>query len=310
MNGILKALVLSGCFIIILLSFSVAQADTILFPVIAVNQPNVTTIVSVFTEQSTLSPPSYLHYIYRYKDSLVGGLPNHTGTCATTEFTRPTTNHDLVSFDASGTFNGGNALFGDPDSYGGTFNLSGSGPRRAYLLVTNSDAAGTRVDCSMTFCLGGEAIIMDIAFGAAWGYRAINDKTSETYSFTNAADGGGVWSAMPANGNIARRFTFFPPAEWTTKFFVTPIGADMDTANLSTSVEIFGNEVYDRANTVHSFPAIQKPVACTAAIDLQDLMDSTTLASVNNTGGWGLFSVVSGNAIVYKLEYVVNNATY
>jgi len=300
------------CFILILGSFTIAKADTILFPVIAVNQPNVTTIISVFTEDSISSPQTHLHYTYRYKDSLVGGSPNYAGTCATAEFTRPTTNRDLVSFDASGTLNSGNALFNDTDSYGGSFSMPGSGPRRAYLLVTQSNASGTRVDCApgYTFCLGGEAIIMDIASGAAWGYRAINDKTSQTYTFTNAADGGGIWSAMPGNGNVARRFTMFPPNEWTNKFFVTPIGANMDTANLSTSVKLFSDLLYDRMGNTAYFPATEQSMACTSAIDLEDLMDSTTFAAIGNTGGWALFNVVSGDAIVYKLEYVVNNSTY
>jgi hypothetical protein len=298
------------CFVLILGSFSIAKADTILFPVIAVNQPNVTTIVSVFTEDHLTTPQTHLHYIYRYKDSLSGGSPNHTGSCATASFTRPTTPRDLVSFDASGTLNGGNALFNDTDSYGGSFSMPGSGPRRAYLLVTQSNASGTRGDCGLQFCLGGEAIIMDIAYGAAWGYRAINDKSSETYTFTNAADGGGVWSAMPGNGNASRRFAVFSPNEWTNKFFVTPIGANMDTANLSTSVKLSSDRIYDRMNTTLSFPAMSVSMTCTAAIDLDDMMDSTTFAAIGNTGGWGYFNVVSGDAIVYKLEYVVNNSTY
>jgi hypothetical protein len=119
------------CFVLSIGVFSIASADTILFPVIAVNQPNVTTIVSVYNWSPSVD---YLHYIYRFKDSLVGGSPNYTGSCSTAEFTRPTKNLDLVSFDASGTFNSGNALFGDTDSYGGSFSLPGTGIRRAYLL--------------------------------------------------------------------------------------------------------------------------------------------------------------------------------
>lgn len=157
MKRSLVVLAVIVCLVLTFGAFSTVKADTILFPVIAVNQPNVTTIISVFTEDSLSSPQTHLHYIYRYKDSLSGGSPNYTGTCATASFTRPTTPRDLVSFDASGTLNGGNALFGDTDSYGGSFSMPGSGPRRAYLLVTQSNASGTRVDCApgYTFCLGG-----------------------------------------------------------------------------------------------------------------------------------------------------------
>jgi len=51
-------------------TFSPAKADTILFPVIAVNQPNITTIISVWTRPGTST--GYLLYIYRTKCAIVG----------------------------------------------------------------------------------------------------------------------------------------------------------------------------------------------------------------------------------------------
>lgn len=65
---------------------------------------------------------------------------------------------DIDSFDVSGIFNGGNALYGDVNAYGGNFSLIGTGPRRAYFLVTNSDASGTPVVVGNPRDLGGEAI--------------------------------------------------------------------------------------------------------------------------------------------------------
>jgi len=308
MKGKVSAVVV--CFILVFGIFSTAKADTILFPVIAVNQPNVTTIVSVLNRHSW-GTSTHLHYIYRYKQSLVDGEPNISGDCISYEFTRPTWEGDLVSFDASGSLNGGNALFGDTNNYGEGFAMPGSGPRRAYLLVTNSDAAGNRVDVTDKVKLMGEAIIMDIAYGAAWGYRAINDLEREDYSFRNVRyTNGGVYSALPSHGYVDRRFTFFPPSEWTTRFFVTPIGWNMHSQNLTATVALEVGVIYDRNGNRYTFTPIDKTVRCTAAIDLKDLVDATVWSAIENIGGWSWFGVTSGDAIVYKLEYVLENPTY
>lgn len=296
--------VLSLSFLMSFGLFSAVRADTILFPVIAINQPNVTTLVSVVNFPHP-SGTSYLHYIYRHK-----ATGNIGATCSKTEFTRSTTDSDLVSFDASGVIGGGNALFGDTNSYGGSFYLPGSGARRAYLLVTNSDASGTRVNSTTDTDLMGEAIIMDIAYGAAWGMRAINDNTSQTYNFVNAEDGGGVWSALPSNAYMDRTFAFFPPDEWTTKFFITPIGNNMDSDDLNATVTLSGNNVFDRNGINHTSVSVSQSITCTGVVTVSDLMDSSIYSAVENIGGWGWFQVSSGDAIVYKLEYVVDNATY
>lgn len=289
--------------------FSAALADTALFPVIAVNQPNVTTLVTVINEQP--GSATHLKFIYRYKDTFVGGSLNYNGTCAAVSFLRPSAAKDLISFDASGSMNGGDAMFGDTNSYGGGFALGLSGPRRAYLLVTHADSSGNPVTTGYKYGIGGDAVIMDIAYGAAWGYRAINDKTDEDYDFVNAEDGGGVYSAIPANGNAYRRVAFLPPDEWTTKFFVTPIGNNLDSANLSADIHLANDYVYDRMGNKYTFasPSPQS-VTCTAAINLEDLIDSTTYAAIENTGGWGMFGAGAADVIAYKLEYVVDNPTY
>jgi hypothetical protein len=289
------------------LLFSVSvSADTLLFPIIAVNVPNVTTIVSVVNDSDAAAR---LRYIYRYKQSLSAGQPNLAGTCDTNAFNRNTYDNDVVSFDASGTFNGGNALFGDNDTYGGSFALGQSGPNRAYLLVTHANAGGVRVNVADNMALSGEAVVLDVAAGAAWGLRGINDRSQEDYDLVSAWAGGGVYSVLP-NLDAVKRFTFFPLDEWTTRFFVTPVGINMDSANLSSIVRIAG-DVYDRDSTAYPLPLIVPTVTCTGAVDLTALMDSTVEAAVTSTGGWAYFQVAAGSpAVVYKLEYVVNDPTY
>lgn len=292
-------------------AFSVARADTLLFPVLAVNPGNVTTIVSVINNASPSS--THLTYTYRYKDTFVSGLPNITGACSAVSVTRNTYVGDLVSFDASGSLNGGNALFGDSDTYGGGFALPGTGPRRAYLLVTHSNAGGVPQTVTgglpsvlPAISLAGEAIVMDIVGGAAWGYKAINDTTRQNYTFDSA----GVQTAL--NGSLYRNFSFFPPNEWTTRFFVTPIGADMDSANLEATVRLSTLvHVFNRTGFEFSFTPPDVVPKCTAAVDLSALMDSTTFSNVGATGGFSRFVVSSStSAVAYKLEYVFENPTY
>lgn len=291
------------------------NGDTLLFPVIAVNPPNVTTVVSVVTRPGIPVSVTHLKYIYRYKDTYVGSAPNHDGVCSSQSFVRPTYAGDLVSFDASGSLGAGDALFNDTDSYGGGgFALGGSGPRRAYLLVTHADSAGSPINVSNYINLYGEAIVMDIAYGAAWGYKAINDDTREDYTFKSTDDGGGIMNCLPGHAYSSRRVAFFPPDEWTTRFFVTPIGSNMDTANLSATVNFFTSAlggIYDRIGTqVTTATSITKEVVCTGAVDLSELMDASMYANIEYSGGWTWFEVSSGTAVVYKLEYVVDDSTY
>jgi len=240
------------------------------------------------------------------------GSPNYTGDCVSLSFIRNTFDGDLVSFDASGVLNGGNALFNDPNTYNGDFSMgdSYSGPRRGYLLVTNSDASGTSVDVGHDQALGGEAIVMDIATGAAWGYRAINDTIREDFAFTLA----GVSTVMSGGG--CKWFSFFPTNDWSTKFFVTPFGGSMNTAvGITTKISLYNGihsvqGVTTRGGTAINFTN-SLDVTCTGAVDLADMLDATALAAVQNIGGWA-WLCEDGNypIVVYKLEYVVNNPTY
>lgn len=301
-----KILVLSLVIFLTFGLFTFAKADTVLFPVIATNYPYVTTIVSV-TNQGPTS--GYLRYIYSYKPTVIGGSPNYTGGCYVDSFVRPTWNPDLVSFDAAGSFNSGFALFNDPDNYGGAFNIIASGANRSYLLVTHSDSSGNRVNVGSNQALSGEAIIMDIFSGAAWGYKAVNDPSREDFTFTYSNMLNSVWTGE------AVRFSFFPLSSWTTRFFVTPIGSDMHSVDLTSTIQLYRANpivagINGRGGDSYSFSRPQL-VRCTAGVNLSDLMDSTSYASLYYTGGWGRIGISSGSAAyIYKLEFVVNNPAY
>jgi hypothetical protein len=264
------------------------------------------------------SGASHLKYIYRHRDAAAA---NNTNLSDSQIFDRPTSDDDVVTFDMSGLFNSGNALFGDSGSYGGTFHLAASGSKRAIFLVSHSDGTN-RVNVGNSNALIGEAIIMDIALGAAWGYKALNDNAAEDYSFTT--------SGLDNNTlrGEASTFTFFPTDDWTTRFFVTPIGNNMDSANISATVA-----VDNKASLIASGPAFTETAygicdrdsTCTeggstvtvtglGAINIDDFLDATQETAVENTGGYGLFiqSIDAGlqDVIVYKLEFVLSDPTY
>lgn len=284
-----------------------ATSDTALFPVLASSPPNISTIMSV-TNAAPGGTSTHLTYIYRYKDAFNppgSGIPNRNGNCSTRTLTRNTIDGDLVSFDVASSLNGGNALFGDANFYGGGFGLGVTGPQRGYLLVTNSNAAGNQINVGNNVDTSGEFANIDLGSGAAWGGKSVNDINRENFDFINSSvAGGGVYSALPGNGDTYRNFTFFPPSDWSTRFFVTPIGPAMDSAQLTANIAVIN--LYDRDGQARPFTSIVLSVTCTAAVDLRDLVDSSTWAAVENVGGSARFGAAT--AVVYKLEFSADPA--
>jgi hypothetical protein len=45
-------------------------------------------------------------------------------------------------------------------------------------------------------------------------------------------------------------------------------------------------------------------------VNLSQLFNSTVWAAVENVGGWSWLTVADGDALIYKLEYAVNDPTY
>jgi len=294
-------------FVAVFLLSKIVQADTILFPVINVNPGNVATIVSITNYATTTSPK--LKYIYRHKSIYDGALPNLSGNCSTYSFFNETYASDLVSFDISAKFDNGSALYTDSNIYTNKFNLPASTASRAYMLVTHADSAGNRTNVGEKNSLYGEVIMMDIVNGAAWGYRGVNDKLNEDYTFQAVDKSGGVYDAMSDNVTQTRPMTILPSNEWTTRLFITPINANMDSANNSAIVTI-DTTVFGRNGSTYVITPTSKTVNCTGAFDVTDMLDSTTKALFETSGGAVKVKLSSGSAIIYKLEYTTNITKY
>jgi len=157
-----------------------------MFPWI-VKSPTISTLVSVINTAEQVGGNqalgnAVLHYQYWGKDGSTG----QTDSCSEVDFDRPTSKDDIVMFDAAGNMNGGKALF-EPIANQPTnvnyanqnFSYIATVSARAFLLVDNnipqvftdnildlaSNADGT---------LYGEALVIDLGSGSAWGYIAYN----------------------------------------------------------------------------------------------------------------------------------------
>jgi len=308
------------------LSFATgAKADTILFPYINENPGNVSTIISVINGTSCIggsgasctggSVVGALHY--RYITKPISGAADPTSEladaltrCSETNFCRPTTYNDVVSFDASGNVNGGNALFNDPTVYGGSFvDTLTPKPRRGYLLVTHATAVCGDItetnNISPNAELDGEATLIDIVNGEAWGYKAVLNQEPGSYDnfvFVNTDD------VLVQNGlSFYENTVIYPPATFSQRYFVTPtqydaevLGGgtvssdDMSDVNLQkrTRIGLMGwgpSEgqlgIFNRNEQFQSSGRLVH-VQCVAGISLATLIDTNGIAFINTTGGW------------------------
>lgn len=266
MKRLLTAVVI---FSLILLGFSsVSMAYSILFPYINSNPTNVSTVVNVINTANNLvvCPGGFLdsldiHYRYFTKPSSGAGSLA-IDLCNETSIIRPTTYADIVTFDLAGNSDGGNAMFGDITPYGGTFDLPHQGVSaavRGFVLVTHhceSVIPGGTADYPLyPGDLDGEAMLIDIVNGAAWGYRAVISDPGAIglgpYAFSPNLGAGATPAIgmttdllpedVPGSDAIAfvsppfvavnnysqgQPIALYPPDEATTRFFVTPLFID------------------------------------------------------------------------------------
>ena len=224
-----------------------AMADSIMFPWVVKNSTDVFTLISVVNTSATdntACPDPQLHYQYYYKNAESATV--NTDVCFPQSFYKSTSQEDIVSFDAAGVVNTGSALFNDqpprhnnvtyiPDSFDMD---SAPNKARAFLLVDNNDSAC--FDHAYSSSLYGEAMVIQLAQGAAWGYVAYN-------GIGGGPDGPagepqlGFNDGLDMQGEVLRSPRFFdvatddgeelevtpgvilPLNNFTTKMFVTPV---------------------------------------------------------------------------------------
>lgn len=298
-----------------------ANADAILFPYVA-SSSSVASIVSVVNDRNT----NILYLRYFYKPTSL----THSSTCGFVENEIETAQNDIVSFEVNGRFEDlyanttGGPLFNDPMSHvpydNDNFTMGPlSMPRRAFLIVDDNYNNGEH--------LYGEAIILETAGGAAWGYRAYNPHNDRgMYPDFDSHDIDDLTAINDALGEVLDQYndtdnaavTLMPANEWQTRFFVTPIHHDNQalcedcsvTINLTRDKEGIVPGVYDRdTNPLAGSNSIN--VVCVSGVSLEELLPASVLAVVNVQGGWGYVDIDFGTgtahntqaAVVIKLEY-------
>jgi len=298
-----------------------ASADALMFPYLAASD-TVTTIISVvnhgmsfgFRQQPHTPLVPGLHYAFFHKTIVGDPAIDQTSTCDEFNYFKPSSPEDLVTFDTTGHFGDAEGvMFNDPTNYVNgsspfTEPMSGAKPARAFLLVDNADDWDGQ--------LYGEAVVMEFAGGAAWGYRAYN---SDDGNFLNPdfSDGRDLQGEVIGFAEQAQ-VQFMPFDQIVTKFFVTPVDGNQDTTNLAVQVQLIdqtiGNQnivAWDRDENPISgvFP---HEVVCVAAKNVEELMSAAAANNLASKGGWSYFDtnptallgVTPGNgAVVYKLEF-------
>lgn len=314
-----------------------AKADAILFPWI-VKSSAVSTLVSVVNTAGISDFPgdydARLHYQYWYKRSTANG---QTELCDPVSFKRPTSKDDIVTFDAAGNINDGKALFNDPSPYGGqSFRLNAEAPRRAFLIVDNNTPAIVRAGTNVMGTLYGEALVLELAGGAAWGYVAMqtaggvaSSQTSQVI-FANPLKPFQVLNTTNADTPVYPGVTtILPPDIATTKFFMTPIdltaGGDDATAatgqrkgNINTRVQLvvmdqsipgtYYGGMYDNDENIIDFIRI-KNIVCTSADDFKALITEAAFNMFKATGGqgWSYVRTRNGNIDQSPLNNTADN---
>lgn len=262
-------------------SFS-AQADSVLMPWV-IKDRAISTIISVVNrfDPTPEGKNVRFHFMYWYKKSTEN---KSTESCEEIDFCVPTSYNDILVFDAAGNFNGGAPLFGDTavkgqpymTVQGASLALPVDGPRRAYLVITNevytSEVCGGADPADKEDSIYAEAMVVDIANGAAWGYDGYNPRNlvfepdvlnpdrdrlvwwnfmdNETAKGITDALGQVVAGEIPSeierdSNKWKREFAFLtimpPNAGIITKMFVTPVGIDMvhPPANYYANVKLY-----------------------------------------------------------------------
>jgi hypothetical protein len=329
-----------------------AKADAIMFPWVTKSN-SVSTIISVVNTAgvpvagvySVMGIPLQLHYQYIYKNTTDYSAEKASTwlntSCLERDFSRPTSQNDIVTFDAAGKINGGKPMFSDVATgidaslYSGErFDMGDGipGPRRAYLLVDNNNAALSNNGNDDS--LYGEAIVMELDGGGAWGYIAYNASGGEGVSqsdpvaFSDGYDllGEVINNRAPFDApEVVPEYSpvvLLSPNDVKTRFYVTPISANIpDDAICKPAPE--ANQRYLDVNTAFQFNTMayngsgydfvggiydnnEQPlsfttpvnVTCTAAINLDLIIDPGVYVPWKSSGhqGWTYVQPIDGTA--------------
>ena len=327
-KGALKPLAVAASALSVVAAQQV-HADAVLYPYVVVS-PTVTTLIStIYSNKGAVESPS-LHYRAFYKPTNPDSLSEK---CQETNVFRPTSPNDIVTFDIGGMFGSTSdapgVLFGDGANNPGknanygtaSFDfinpafLGGIPATRGFMVVNTEDPNDT-----ISGQVYGEALVLEVANGAAWGYRAYNSAQGATgpgipIDFSNAQE---VQGDVLLEGELAP-IEIYPLQEWTQKLVVTPIAGGLpgpgglpmidqapsdptSVGTLTVNLELRGKRVPpygtvqdadNPANATNVFDRDENPISgvipttitCVGAPTINSLLSPSTQNQIAN-GGW------------------------
>jgi hypothetical protein len=313
-----------------------ANADSILFPHIVLSE-TVTTILSVMNDDFDVSVLDELHYRYYYNSG--------SGACQEFDFWNPTSENDIVSFDMGAYFSGQDpqgVLF-EPERVNAVYvddfaalSRQGRTPTRGYVVVDNSPRNPTNPLPAPTAKLAGEAIIIEVSTGSAWGYQAYNAsdiwgfapppagpnnlgrlELLNPFDFSDRVETAGEVLVAPRTGLSAQeqKNYFWVPISimpWDmidSALFVTAVSSNMGPSGgyaASTSLKLRGTAegadriMFNRDERAYSGPGAAT-VTCVGRVDLETMVGEIVKQQTPQ-GGWTHLTVTAGEAIVFKGE--------
>ena len=313
-----------------MVGMNAAKADSILFPQIVLSD-TVTTILSVVNDNFTAL--NQLHYRYYSKAGAA------TGACSEYDFWNGTSANDIVTFDMGAYFSGEDAqgvLF-EPTRTAAVYTddfailgRQGRTPTRGYVLVDNAPFSPAEPFPAPTAKLAGEAIVIEVATGSAWGYQAYNAADIWGYStvlealllinpydFSDRVETNGEVLATPPAGTsvIDQKANFWVPMAimpWdqiNSALLVTAVSENMGTNGsygVSTSLRLRGTAegadriMFNRDERAYSGPG-SATITCVGRVEVEDMVGETVRQSTPQ-GGWSNLTVTAGQAIVFKAE--------
>lgn len=283
-----------------------SYADEILFPQV-ISSNSVTTLLSVVNSGTS----NTLHYRFYYKST------DNQSTCEETNFKQTSSPNDVVTFDVGGLFGDNQGVLFEPVSvvnYRSFTVFKSIKPVRAFAVVDSNGSA--QPDLS----LSGEALVIDYANGAMWGYSAYNAmpikgvSTSGSVSVVNPFDFSDRverFGEVLTDKSKGVQTPILPFSQGTeTAFLVTPIAKTPPFQLDGTVSSTIGLRV-SNSNTDVMFDRDENPfsgvrdreVTCVGRIDFGTLMSEATAQYLKEQGGWTTVKPIKGQSIVFKLEY-------
>lgn len=329
-------------------------ADVAMFPYV-VNSATVTTLVSI-VDRGDANTPRYnasgipgtvaagatrLHWRLNYKAD--AAATDNLASCQEANYYLPSSPNDIQTVDLSGKYGSTTrgVLFNDPSTNNAwqagtsaTINYmlgkAAGVTQRGTLFVHNADddtgVAGTTVY--------GEAMVLEFAGGASWGYQAA---TTDNAGANTAAAFAFHPGSLVSNGLTATAaapaglLTFMPPAEVVTNLYITPVPAAAPLLGIN-GASAAGWNIQQTRVTLNTAPtgagagvafdrdenlvsgAVNQSVRCVGAVGVTSMMTSGVQAVLAN-GGWGNVTltaparpidgsfVPTNTAYITKLEY-------